>query len=110
MTDLNPWYILLMCTAGTFFWRSAGVVLSNHINPESKLFQWFNCVSYALLSGLISRVIVMPSGELANTLLLERLFPVLAGFLVFFVFKKNVIAAALVTFGLFLFVMYLRHL
>ena len=109
MTDINPLYILIMCTAGTFFWRSAGVILSYHINPESKLFQWFNCVAYALLSGLITRVIVIPSGQLENTLLLDRLFPVLAGFFVFFAFKRNVIAATLVTFFLFLFILYFRY-
>ena len=109
MSDLNPWYILLLCTAGTFFWRAAGVILSSHINPEGTFFQWLNCVAYALLSGLITRVIILPSGQLENTLLADRLFPVIAGFVVFFLCNKNIIAATLVSFLFFLTIQYYRH-
>ena len=109
MIDINPWYILLLCTAGTFFWRAAGVVLSSHINPEGAFFQWLNCVAYALLSGLIARVIILPSGQLENTILPDRLFPIIAGFFVFFLFNKNIIAATMVTFFSFLIIQYCRH-
>ena len=110
MSDINPWYILLLCTAGTFLWRAAGVVLSSHINPEGTFFQWLNCVAYALLSGLIARVIILPSGQLENTLLPDRLLPIIAGFFVFFLFDKNIIAATLVTFFSFLIIQYFRYL
>ena len=109
MIDINPWYILLLCTAGTFFWRSAGVVLSRHINLEGTLFQWLNCVAYALLSGLITWVIILPSGQLENTILPDRLFPIIVGFFVFFLFNKNIIAATVVSFFSFLIIQYHRH-
>tara|TARA_Y100000589_G_scaffold290627_1_gene293462 strand:+ start:814 stop:1155 length:342 start_codon:yes stop_codon:yes gene_type:complete len=110
MSDINPWYILILCTAGTFFWRAAGVFLSSHVNSEGIFFQWLNCVAYALLSGLISRVIVLPSGQLENTTLPDRLLPVIAGFVIFFLCKKNIIAATLVAFFSFLIIQYCRHL
>ena len=110
MSDINPWYILLLCTAGTFFWRAAGVFLSSHINPEGTFFQWLNCVAYALLSGLITRVIILPSGQLENTILPDRLFPVIAGFVIFFLFNKNIIFATLTSFFSFMIIQYCRHL
>ncbi len=63
----------IACGLGTYLWRGLGVAISARIRPESELFAWIGCVAYAMLAGLISRVILMPSGALEHTALWQRL-------------------------------------
>ena len=82
--------IVVACGLGTYLWRGLGVALSARIRPESELFAWIGCVAYAMLAGLISRVILMPSGSLEDTALWQRLAATgfaLAAYLLFT--KKN---------------------
>ena len=65
--------LAIVCGLGTYLWRGLGVTLSARIRPESELFAWIGCVAYAMLAGLISRVILMPSGSLEDTALWQRL-------------------------------------
>lgn len=67
------WLLLLACVAGTYVWRGLGVLLSGRLNPQSAMFEWVSCVAYALVAGLIARIIVAPSGLLAQTALPDRL-------------------------------------
>ena len=110
MIEVTPWIILSFCIVGTFFWRAVGVSIASYINPNGALFQWFSCVAYALLSGLITRVILLPSGVLENTLLLDRILPMLGGFIIFFTLNRNVLASTIAAFILFLITAALRHL
>lgn len=85
--------LAIACGLGTYLWRGLGVALSARIRPESELFAWIGCVAYAMLAGLISRVILMPSGALEHTALWQRL--VATGFaLVAYLLltKKNLLA------------------
>ena len=85
--------LAVACGLGTYLWRGLGVTLSARIRPESELFAWFGCVAYAMLAGLISRVILMPSGALEHTALWQRLAATgfaLAAYLLFT--KKNLFA------------------
>ena len=50
------------------------------------------CVSYAMLAGLISRMIVMPLGILTEVPLIERLAAVAIAFAVFFGWRRSVLA------------------
>ncbi|MDP1536662.1 MAG: AzlD domain-containing protein [Burkholderiales bacterium] len=67
------WLLMLACGAATYLWRGLGVLLSGRLNPQSALFEWISCVAYALVAGLIARIIVAPSGLLAQTALFDRL-------------------------------------
>jgi branched-subunit amino acid transport protein len=49
------------------------MLLSGRIALDSDLFRWLECVAYAMVTGLIARMIVMPSGTLAATPLAARL-------------------------------------
>jgi branched-subunit amino acid transport protein len=64
------WLLLLACGGTTYLWRGLGVLLSGRINPQSAIFEWVSCVAYALVAGLIARIIVAPSGLMAQTALL----------------------------------------
>ena len=47
------------------------------------------CIAYALLAGLIARMIVFPLGPVAETALVDRLGAVVIALAVFFLTRKN---------------------
>ena len=63
------WILLILCTLGTYAWRGLGVLLAGRLEPDSDLFRWVSCVAYAMIAGLVMRLIVMPGGPLAGRLL-----------------------------------------
>lgn len=67
------WLLALACAVGTYLWRGLGVLLSGRIETDSELFHWATCVAYAMIAGLIVRIIVMPTGMLGETVLIDRL-------------------------------------
>ncbi len=60
------WLIVLACAAATFVWRALGVVVVKRIDAGGALFQWVTCVSYAMVAGLIFRMIIMPESLLRD--------------------------------------------
>lgn len=67
------WIIVLASAAATYAWRGVGAFLSGRIKADSELLRWVACVAYAMVAGLIMRIIVMPTGLLAQSLLADRL-------------------------------------
>ncbi len=96
MNEIGLWLLLILAIAATYVWRGLGVVISGRINPEGEAFRIVSCVAYALLAGLISRMIVLPTGALAETPVFDRVFSAIVGIGVFFLFKRNVLLG---TFG-----------
>ena len=96
MNEIGLWPLLILAIAATYVWRGLGVVISGRINPEGEAFRIVSCVAYALLAGLISRMIVLPTGALAETPVFDRVFSAIVGIGVFFLFKRNVLLG---TFG-----------
>lgn len=88
--------LALVCGAGTYLWRAGGVALSARIRPDSELFAWIGCVAFAMLAGLISRVVLLPSGALEHTSLWQRLGATAVALLVyFFATKRNLFAGVI---------------
>ena len=96
MNEIGLWLLLILAIGSTYVWRGLGVVISGRINPEGEVFKAVSCVAYALLAGLISRMIVLPTGVLAETPVFDRVFSAIVGIGVFFLFKRNVLLG---TFG-----------
>ncbi|NBT34296.1 MAG: AzlD domain-containing protein [Betaproteobacteria bacterium] len=63
MTELVA---LVVAALGTYLWRCLGVAFSGRVNIESEFFRWIACVSYAMVAGLVVRIIVLPVGLLAQ--------------------------------------------
>ncbi|EWY41973.1 branched-chain amino acid transport [Skermanella stibiiresistens SB22] len=82
--------VLLAGAVATYVWRALGVALSGRINPGGPVFEWVGCVAYALLAGLIARMIVMPVGPLQTTDLGIRILSAVLALAVFFAFRKNI--------------------
>jgi len=86
---LWPFALMVAGAAATYFWRALGVALSGRIEPHGQLFEWIACIAYALLSALIARMILLPSGLLAEVPLAERIGAAVLGLAVFFLFKRS---------------------
>jgi branched-subunit amino acid transport protein len=71
--EVELWLLVVVCGLATYAWRGAGVFASGGINPNSALFSWLGCIAYATLAALISRIMVLPVGTLAQSTLGDRL-------------------------------------
>ena len=89
------WLIVLGCAAATFIWRALGVVVVKRIDAHGAFFQWITCVSYAMVAGLVFRMIIMPESELAAVSLTTRIFAVAIAFAAYYLFKRRLVAGVL---------------
>lgn len=91
MSDDSPWVAALVAAVATYFWRALGVALSGRINPNGVIFEWIGCVAYALLAGLIARMIVLPIGPLNNVGLGVRLAAAAVALAVFYLARRSIL-------------------
>ena len=89
------WLILLGCAAATFVWRGAGVFLVRRIDADGAIFQWVTCVSYAMLAGLIFRMLLLPESELAQVPLWLRCTAIAIAFGAYFAAGNRLVAGVL---------------
>ena len=89
------WLLMLACGAATYLWRGLGVLLSGRLNPQSAVFEWVSCVAYALVAGLIARIIVAPSGLMAQTALTDRLLACVVAFAAYRLARGNMFVGLL---------------
>jgi branched-subunit amino acid transport protein len=83
------WLLLFACAVVTYLWRGLGVLLSGRLAVDSDAFDWITCVAYAMVAGLIVRIIVMPSGLLASSLLSHRLLACAIALIAFYACRRN---------------------
>ncbi|MFN7086013.1 MAG: AzlD domain-containing protein [Burkholderiales bacterium] len=89
------WLLVLACGAGTYLWRGLGVLFSGRVKLDSELFNWITCVAYAMVAGLIARIIIMPGGMLAASSLAERLVACALALVAFHASRKNLFVAVI---------------
>jgi branched-subunit amino acid transport protein len=87
--------LILSCAVGSYVWRGLGVWVADRVNVESDWFRWITCVAFAMIAGLVCRVVVLPVGELEHTSLLRRLVGVAVAVIVFRMTKKGLLAGVL---------------
>ena len=56
------WIAIVAAAVGTIFWRVLGIVLAGHIDVEGPVYRWVSAVAYAMVAGLIARVLLLPAG------------------------------------------------
>lgn len=93
--DWRLWGIVLLCGAASYVWRALAVFIGGRVSPESEAFKLFSCIAYAMVAGLISRMVILPEGLLAEAPLSFRLIGVGAAVAVFFGLKRNLAAGVL---------------
>lgn len=79
-----PFVVMIAGALATYLWRALGVALSGRIDPSGEIFEWAACIAYALLAGLIARMILLPVGPLAEIGDIERIAAALAALAVYF--------------------------
>ncbi len=102
------WGLLVLVSLSTYVWRAGGVAIAARIKPDGNLSQWFSCVAYGMLAALMSRIVLLPVGILAETLLIDRLVALGAGVAMFCAFKRNMLAGMLSSVGVFAVIAALR--
>jgi len=93
MTDLSSNIILVIAVTSiaTYLSRSLGVLFSERIDENSKIFKLFDCIAYSTLAALISKVIVFPAGNLVEVDIFIRLIAVFICVALFFIAKRNLV-------------------
>ena len=93
MTDLSSNIILVIAVTSiaTYLSRSLGVLFSERIDENSKIFRLFDCIAYSTLAALISKVVVFPAGDLLEANYQIRFLVVFLCVLVFYLVKRNLV-------------------
>ena len=86
--------LTLLCGFATYFWRAMAVVMSGKLTVESELFRWVECVAYAMVAGLMMRIVLMPSGVLAASPMADRIAGCIIALAAYRLFKRNQIGRA----------------
>ena len=84
-------FVILITSLATYLSRFLGVLSSENINVNSKIFQWFNCIAYGILAALIARMVIFPAGVLSESSILIRVLVIAVGIIIFFATKKNLV-------------------
>lgn len=87
---MTVWPYLLVGALATYLWRGLGVLLSGRINADSALLRWFAAVAYAMLAGLIARLIILPAGPLVHVALWERGLAAIVALGVYLLARRNI--------------------
>ena len=82
---------ILVTSLATFSSRIFGVITSEKIKENSKIFRWFNCLAYSTLAALIARIIIFPSGALYEVDYFVRFFTIISSILIYYLTKKNLV-------------------
>lgn len=85
-------FILLAGSLPTNMWRWLGVFVGGALRDESDLLLWVRAVASALIAAVISKLILFPTGPLADTSILLRLGATAFGMTAFWLCRKNILA------------------
>jgi len=86
-----PFAVILAGAAATYVWRGLGVALSGRIDPGGRAFEWAACIAYALVAALVARMIVLPTGPLAETPMVDRLGATALSLAVYFLAGRSLL-------------------
>jgi len=94
--ELGPYLALVL--VGFFpneVWRVLGLVLARGLNEDSEIVVWSRAVATAILAGVIAKLILFPSGGLADIPLAVRVGAAVVGFAAFLAVKRSVFVGVL---------------
>jgi len=72
-TEINIYLLIfLLGCLPTVIWRFLGVYFAEKISQDSEVFIWVRAVATALIAALVMRIVIAPTGLLAQTALSSR--------------------------------------
>jgi len=86
----SPMAIITLAALASFASRALGTALSGRILADSPVIEWITAVTYALMAGLVARMILLPIGALDETPDGIRLSAAATCLAVFFLSRKNI--------------------
>ncbi|WP_137133911.1 AzlD domain-containing protein [Rhizobium sp. FKY42] len=99
MTENWWWAFLVIAVAGwlaTDIWRWLGVVVGNRLDEDSEGLQWVRAVATALVMAVTAKLVVFPTGTIADAPLWLRAGAVAIGFVAFLIAGQRVIVCVVV--------------
>ena len=94
--DMGPYVTLaLVGFLPNEIWRLFGVVVARGLNEGSELLVWVRAVATAILAGIISQLVLMPPGALANVPFVLRVTAIVVGFLAFVLARRSIFIGVL---------------
>jgi hypothetical protein len=95
----SPWwpylFILIAGWLATDMWRWLGVLVGNRLRDDSEALIWVKSVATALVAGVIGKLVIFPSGALADAPILVRTAALLIGWLAFMAVRQKIIVGVL---------------
>ena len=96
MVSLGPYFVLILVGfLPNEVWRVVGLVMARGLNEESELVVWSRVVAIALLAGVIAKLILFSSGELAGVPMPVRIGAAVIAFAAFMAVKRSVFVGVL---------------
>lgn len=93
---MDLWLLLAICGIATYLWRGPGVLIAARLDPRGEAFAWISCVAYAIIAGLVARMLILPTGALAETTAVERILGSAVALAVYFrLSNRNLLAGVL---------------
>jgi hypothetical protein len=95
-SQLWPYFLLIV--AGYLpneIWRALGLVLGRGLDEGSEMVMLARAVATAIIGGVVAKLILFPSGALANVPLSVRLAAALCAFIAFLLARRSVFAGVL---------------
>lgn len=86
----SPWLAITLAALASYASRALGAQLSGRIRADSPVIEWITAVTYALMAGLVARMIALPIGALAATPDWQRYAAAGVCLGVFFATRRNV--------------------
>lgn len=102
--------LAVACILATYFWRAMAVLFSGRLTVESQLFRWVECVAYAMVAGLMVRIVLLPSGVLAASPLSVRVAGCFVALAAYRLCKRNLLVGLGAGVAFFVAAAYLRPL
>jgi hypothetical protein len=94
-----PWwpylFILLAGWLPTDVWRYLGVLSANSISEDSTAMQLVRAIATALVAAVIARLVLYPSGSLAEIPSVARIGGLAVGFAVYYVARRSIVLGIL---------------
>lgn len=104
-------FVLTMgCILATYFWRAMAVLFSGKLTVDSELFRWVECVAYAMVAGLMMRIVLLPSGVLAASPMVDRVAGCFVALAAYRLCNRNLLAGLGAGVAFFVGAAYLRPL
>lgn len=88
------WPYAVILIAGwlpTDIWRYLGVLLAGKLKEDSEILVWVRCVATALVAGVIARLLLFPTGALADSPVFLRIAAIAIGFVAFKLARERVL-------------------